>query len=186
MAEQLPVTVVMSRRAKPGDGQALLGWAEQMCHTAAAFPGYLDGRVQTVPNAEGEGAEIVTGLSFATGQDLITWEQSNERAACLEAGGMLTAGPPRAVSIGSPSGRLWVAGGPREPLQLSRGMSTFLIWLGLFPPAVLLNLVMETFADSWHIGARTFVMTAVLVPVVVLGTVPLVQRLYARLFSGES
>lgn len=185
ITEWMPVTVVVSRRAAPRSESALVGWADRMCATAAGFPGYLGGKIQTRPRDGNASAEVVLGLSFATGQDLLFWEQSDERAACLMAVEGLTTGPPRGVPVDSLDARLWVADGAGRPAELSRGISTLMIWLGLFPPAVLLNVVMESFADSWHIGVRTLVMTAILVPVVVLGTVPILHHLYGRLLSGR-
>lgn len=184
MTESMPVTVVVSRRAAPRDRRALIGWAECMCATAAAFPGYLGGKVQTMPSDGNSDPEVVLGLSFATGQDLLVWERSDERAACLLAGEPLTKGPARGVSIDSLDGRLWVVQDPGRQTEVSRGISTLIVWLGLFPPAVLLNVLLESFADSWPVGLRTLVMTAVLVPVVMLGTAPIVHRLYRRLLAS--
>lgn len=185
ITESMPVTVVVSRRAAPRNERALVVWADRMCATAAAFPGYLGGKVQTVPGDDHSDPEVVLGLSFATGQDLLVWEQSDERAACLLAGEALTKGPARGVSIDSLDGRLWVVQDPGRPMKVSRSISTLIVWLALFPPAVLLNVLMESFADSWPIGLRTLVMTAILVPVVMLGTAPIVHRLYRRLFPNE-
>jgi antibiotic biosynthesis monooxygenase (ABM) superfamily enzyme len=173
----MPVTVVMTRRAREDHGPELVAWAEALCTTAATFPGHLSHAVhETTPG--GGATEVAVGLSFAGSEDLVRWERSDARAAALEAGGELTEGTPTPLTLEEMDARLW--GKPERAASsvssVSRWRAAGVVWLGLFPPAVLVNLALEPFTTGWPVVLRTLLLTVVLVPVVVLGTVPLINR----------
>jgi antibiotic biosynthesis monooxygenase (ABM) superfamily enzyme len=179
----MPVTVVMTRRAAPDHGADLVAWAESLCATAATFPGHLSHAVhETRPG--GGATEVAVGLSFASSEELVRWERSDARAAALEAGAEVTEGTPTPLTLEEMDARLW--GGPeRAASATSRWRAAGVVWLGLFPPAVLVNLALEPFTTGWPMVLRTLLLTVVLVPVVVLGTVPLINRaLLARCRPG--
>lgn len=174
---RMPVTVVVSRRTERPRGKALQQWAERLCDAASAFPGFLGCRVHSSPTDES--FEVVIGLSFTDVRSLLAWEQSTERAECLRVGASLTEGPPTALSIESlfiesMDGRLWASNAP-SPTTIPRWLSALVVWIGLFPPALLLNLVLDPFLTDWPAPLRTLVATLILVPLVVFVTVPLLQ-----------
>lgn len=170
----MPVTVVMARRAAPGRASELLAWAQRLCAVAATFPGHLSHKVQEARDGD-EATEVVVGLSFTTSGDLVRWEQSEARAVVLEAAGGLTQGSPTPLTLADMDVRLWADKGPPASLP-SRWRAALIVWLGLFPPAVVVNLLLEPYSHGWPTALRTLVLTVVLVPVVVLGTVPLLNR----------
>ena len=169
----MPVTVVMSRRAAHDRARELAAWAESLCAAASMFPGHLGHKVHEV--RKDSSTEVIIGLSFATSVDLIRWEQSDERAATLDAGAALTQGSPTPLSIATMDAQVW---GDRnsEPTALPRWSTAVIVWVGLFPPALLTNLLLEPYTGDWPTLLRTLVLTIVLVPIVVLGTVPLLNR----------
>lgn len=167
----MPVTVVMSRRAAPDRAGELVAWAESLCEVASAFPGHLGHKVHEAPTDTA--TQVIIGLSFATSADLVRWEQSAERAAALDTGAELTEGSPTSLAVQMMDAQVW-GGVERSPS--ARWRSAAIVWAGLFPPAVLTNLLLEPFAGGWPLALRTFVLTVILVPVVVLGTVPLINR----------
>ncbi|GAC1381554.1 MAG: hypothetical protein NVSMB48_09830 [Marmoricola sp.] len=174
MAElTMPVTVVMARRAAENRAADLSVWAGSLCTAASTFPGHLGHRVEEL--SKDGSTEIVIGLSFATSVDLVRWEQSDERASALVAGAELTQGSPTPLSLGAMDAQVW-GGRGGEPITMPRWFTAVIVWVGLFPSALLMNLLLEPYTGGWSTVLRTFVLTVVLVPVVVLGTVPLLNR----------
>ena len=169
---QMPVTVVVSRRTERPRGKELLQWAERLCDAASTFAGFLGSRVHSSPTDEF--LEVVIGLSFADVRSFLAWEESTERAECLRTGASLTEGPPTALSIESLDGQLWGSDTP-APTTLPRWVSALVVWIGLFPPALLLNLVLDPLLTGWPAPLRTLLTTLILVPLVVFVTVPLLQ-----------
>ncbi|MEU3271073.1 hypothetical protein ABZ639_09500 [Saccharomonospora sp. NPDC006951] len=163
MDTALPATVLVSRTAREHEGAALNRWAHELCRDAAGFPGYLCSHV-TAHDA----STVHIGLSFAGAEDLLRWERSETRASRLEEGEALTEGAPAPLPLAG-------AGGAPSRLR-----SAVLIWLALFPPAALINAVVIPHLDAWPGIARTLLLTLVLVPTVVFGTLPLLQNLLGR------
>lgn len=60
--DQLPVTVVVSRRPAPGRERDLERWADGLLELAARFPGHLAGEVMRAGDAEGD---LVVAISWA-------------------------------------------------------------------------------------------------------------------------
>ena len=179
MAElSLPVTVVMSRRAAGSRVPELSGWAESLCAAASTFPGHLGHKVRAVRTDDGS-TDLAIGLWFATSEDLVRWEQSDERAAALETGAELTQGLPKPLSLEDMDFRVWGEGGVQTP-AVSRGRAAVIVWIGLFPPAVVMSMLLEPHTREWPLPLRTLLLTLILVPVVVLGTVPLLNRALLR------
>lgn len=166
---QLPVTMAAVRSARPGEQTALEAWGHSLCATARRFPGYLHSWVQNVdPNA----ARVSIGVTFATAHDLAQWQASPERLQHLREGARLTDGAPLAPPDGTMPERSQCSTEPPQP----RWLLALLVWLGLYPPAVLLNCCLSWMMASWPVPASTFVTTAALVLFVVFVSLPLLQR----------
>ncbi|ASR35686.1 hypothetical protein BAY61_12510 [Prauserella marina] len=166
MSTALPATVLVSRTARDRDGAALNKWAHELCRDAAGFPGYLCSHV-----AAGGDSTVHIGLSFAGAEHLLRWERSETRASRLAEGEALTEGTPAPLPLTRGGG---TGGAP------SRLRSAILIWVALFPPAVLINAVVIPHLDAWPGIARTLLLTLVLVPTVVFGALPLLQNALGR------
>lgn len=61
----------------------------------------------------------------------------------------------------------------------------FITWLGIFPLITGLLIALEPLMQSWPVVARTFVLTAVLVPLMVYVVVPLLSRAFAPWLYGR-
>lgn len=121
---------------------------------------------------------VVVGLTFGTSADLVRWEQSEERATVLDAGVELTQGEPIPLTLEAMDLRVW--GDPhRDDAAAPRWRAAAIVWTALFPPAVVMNLLLEPHTREWPSVLRTLLLTVILVPVVVLGTVPLLSRALA-------
>ena len=170
----LPVTVLVSRTARNRDAAALAGWADRLCRDAAGFPGHLASRVERA-TADGR-ASVRIGVTFASAADLLHWERSVARTRRLAEVDALAEG--RAVALSVADLDHWGLAA-RSPAP-SRLRSAVLIWIALFPPALLLNALLMPTLDGWPVLARTLLLTLVLVPVVVFGTLPLLNQALAR------
>ncbi|MBK1787579.1 hypothetical protein [Prauserella cavernicola] len=172
MSTALPVTVVVSRTACGPGGAALTRWAHELCRDAAGFPGHLGAHVDT--RIENGDTTVHIGVTFAGAAELLRWERSGIRARRLAEGDALTHGEPVALGITElvPA----ATSGPPP----SRVRSAVLIWAALFPPAAVVNATLMPHLDAWPGIVRTLLLTLLLVPIVVLGTLPLLQRVLRR------
>lgn len=64
-------------------------------------------------------------------------------------------------------------------VQPPRYKLTALTWLALYPMLTLVLTLTEPLLRTWPLPLRTLVVTAVLVPAMTYGAMPLVQRLFA-------
>ncbi|SFO55134.1 Antibiotic biosynthesis monooxygenase (ABM) superfamily enzyme [Pseudonocardia ammonioxydans] len=166
--DPLPVSVLTARTAR-GPGGALTDWAQDLCRAAATMPGHLATHIGE-ESADGR-TTVHVGVTFASAEDLLRWERSPARKHLLDEVAALAEGEPRTFSVDGL--HQWT---PRGPSKLR---TTLLIWIALFPIALLMNLLVMPLLEEWPVAARTLLLTAVLVPGVVLGTLPLLTALLA-------
>jgi uncharacterized protein len=173
---QLPVTMAAVRSARSGKQTSLETWAHSLCSIALGFPGCVGCRVSYLdPSA----SRILVSVTFATAQDLLQWQDSQERHEHLRRGEPLTDGRPVPVA------------GSVEPAQSSsategaqpRWLLALLVWLGLYPPALLINVYLRSMFTSWPVALSTLVITGALVVFVVFFSLPLLQRVARRVMG---
>ena len=90
--DQLPVTIVVSRRPAPGRERDLAEWADGLLGLAERFPGHLAGEVMATHDLEGD---LVVAISFENADAVHFWERSEERAAWLARADELLSEPAR-------------------------------------------------------------------------------------------
>ena len=132
--DQLPVTIVVSRRPAPGRERDLAEWAQGLLDLAARFPGHLG---MTVIRPRPGAGTYTFMFRFATHDQLRAWDDSEERKAWVARADEL-AGPARrdeAVGI-----EAWFAlpeaGSPRPPPRWKMAIAS---WLVAFPTIQILN-----------------------------------------------
>jgi uncharacterized protein len=168
MATPIPVTVAATRRARPPAADALRQWAAQLCTAAAQFPGHLASEVR---HLDGRRPGVTVALTFASAQAASVWEGSVQRADLVEEAESFCEGP------ASPAPML-TGGGPAP----ARWRTALVVWAGLFPFALLLNVTAGPALASLPVLLRTTITTVALVlPTVYIG-VPLFQKV---LFAGR-
>lgn len=155
----VPVAISATRLAKPGRASDLTAWALRLGEGAAQFPGYQRHDVSHT----GVG-QILTTISFATATEAAAWERSDQRASLLDEGVEYT--------------DLILLGTPRPAAAPSRLRSIAMVWLALFPFALLLNAVGGPFFAGLALLPRTLVTTLTTVPLVVVFGIPVVNRLW--------
>lgn len=170
MATPIPVTVAAMRRTRPCAGDALRRWAEELCTAAARFPGYLGSEVRYL---DGRRPEVTVALTFTSAQAASMWEASAQRADLVAEAEAFCEGPPTPAPM--------LTGGPAQ----ARWRTALVVWAGLFPFALLLNVTAGPALASLPVMVRTILTTIALVlPTVYLG-VPLFQRaLFGRHGTG--
>lgn len=78
-----PVTVSIARKIKPGKEAEYESWVRKIIQVGSGFPGHLGVDVLT-PSAR-TGGDYVLLVRFDTYANQRAWEESQERANCLEA-----------------------------------------------------------------------------------------------------
>lgn len=166
---QLPVTVVVSRRPKPGHEQDLVDWANGISEVAETFSGHL-GR-QVYPPSLPDRSDLVIAFSFASAAELRAWETSPQRAEWLKKADAIAEGPQHTVgltgfeSIFSPS-----VGVTKSPPP--RWKTGVIIGLALFPLSLLLNWLVMPHLSSWNVVLRVALSTLIIVPYMIYFAVP--------------
>lgn len=162
----LPVTVAATRRARAGQEDGLVRWADELCAAAGRTAAGVTCRVD---RRRRYGSVTVTVVvTFPSAAQAHAWERSPERAAVLARGDALTDGAPAAPAL--------LPGGAAGP----RWRTTLIVWAGLFPFALAVNLAAGGALDRLPVLPRTLVTTAVLVPLAVYVGIPAVTWLLAR------
>jgi antibiotic biosynthesis monooxygenase (ABM) superfamily enzyme len=159
----LPVTVAATRRARPDRVEDLERWAATLCATAGEFPGmrHCDVRRRRVRGS----LELTVSLTFTSAATAHAWEASPVRADLVARGDALSEGDATTV--------LLFPAGPAPP----RWRTALIVWAGLFPFALALNVLAEAPMAGLPVVLRTVLTTAVLVPLAVFVGIPVVQRL---------
>lgn len=180
-AHHMPVTVVVSRRPKPGKEAALVAWAEGISEAASHFPGHL-GRTIYPPSAP-DREDLVMVFSFDNADALTAWETSDIRRAWLAQADAIAEGQQHFhsltgfESIFSPS-----VGATKSPPP--RWKTGAVIALALFPLSLVLNWFVMPYlpvvSDNTYVMAliRVIVSVAIIVPYMVYFAMPgLTKRL---------
>lgn len=175
----LPVTVIVSRRPKPGHEADLVTWAEGISGAAAQFDGHL-GRAIYPPQAP-DRDELVLVFSFDTAEHLAVWENSAERQQWLERARPLVATARYGheltgfESIFSPS-----VGVTKSPPP--RWKTGSVIAIALFPLSLLLNYLVMPFVPTtgaWGLDVliRVTITVAIIVPYMVYFAMPRLTKM---------
>ena len=168
--EQLPVTVVVSRRPAAGREAALAAWAQGLLDLAGRFPGYLAGEVMSTHDAEGD---LVVAISWANADAVHFWERSEERDAWLARADDLLEGPARPQLV---SGFESIFAPSASSTPVPRWKTAVVIALAIYPASLVVNLVLGPAIAGWPLPLRVLVTTAVLVPFMVWAGVPWLSR----------
>ena len=174
---KLPVTVAVSRRVATENRGAAREWADGLVNAAQRFPGYLDSEIH-VKDRNG-GVDIVVGLNFERAQNLVAWEESDERVEHVRRGDELTQGAPVGITLANLD-LLWNA--PREATPAPQRWKTALwVWTALTPAAVLLNVYLVPHLGGLPVILRTLLSTVILVLWVIWLGLPAVHYVRTRL-----
>ncbi|MDT7839077.1 antibiotic biosynthesis monooxygenase [Aquabacterium sp. OR-4] len=172
------VTVLISRRVKPGHDAEFERLCRQLMEVAASFAGYLGSSL--VHPGEEPGADdglYHVVLAFDRAASLQAWQDSPARALGLAALAPHIDGEP---SIRHVSGLAhWFQ--PRHTLPLGqppRWKVAIVTWLGICPTVYAVFLAMGPWLGAWPLLPRVALMTAVVVAAMTWLVAPQLTRLF--------
>ncbi len=168
-----PVTVVLSRRARPGRRDALEAWLRGVTAAAAAFPGHLGAEVHRPSPPEQPDHVLV--FRFASAEDLERWNRSPERAEWLARAEPLTDGAPTAVVLTGMEG--WFALPGRAVRPPPRWKTAVVTAPVIFVLVVGLSVTAGPVLDRLPLLLRTAVTTVLLVGTMTWVVMPPLTRL---------
>lgn len=174
------VTVLVSRRVKPGHEAAFIEAANAMTAAARPFAGYLGGQM-VHPGADEAAAESESNLyhtvfAFDTPEHLLAWQTSPERTRCLQAMAQhtLSASTLREVSG---LGHWFTPTGAPAHQPPPRWKVALVTWLGICPTVYVLFLVVAPFLADWPLLPRVMVITVLVVLLMTWVVAPQLTRL---------
>lgn len=178
-----PVTLVLSRRAKPGREAEMESWLRGVVAAASAFPGHLGAEVHRPVLTEHP--DYVVVYRFATADDLARWNASAERADWLRRAEPLTQGEAHLQAFGGMDGWFTLPG--RQPVAPPPRWKTAAITA---PVIYLLVVVLSLAAGPALAGLplllRTAATTLVLVPTMTWVVMPPLTRLLRHWLFGPA
>ncbi len=173
------VTVLVTRRIKPGHESAFEAAMVQMMVAAESFPGHLGGHLVR-PGAEagedgppdgGEGNLYHVIFAFDSQEHLAAWQDSPVRGLGLKAVAPHTMGEQQMRQV---SGLAHWFAEPKGPPQAPppRWKVAVVTWLGIFPTVLMLFLTVVPLMADWPLVPRTMVVTALVVLIMTWGVAP--------------
>lgn len=160
------VTVLVSRRVKPGYEAAFVRAADAMAEAAHRFPGHLGGQMV---HPEGEVDEddtqrnlFHTVFAFDTPEHLQAWQNSPEPAARLQAIAPHTLSSTRLREV-SGLGHWFTPAGGVAHQPPPRWKVAVVTWLGIVPTVYFLFLTVAPLLVNWPLLPRVMVLTLLVV-----------------------
>ena len=158
------VTVLVSRRFKPGHEAAFEQASDAMTAAAKLFPGHLGGQM-VHPDPEGDDEEsnlYHTVFAFDTTEHLQVWQTSSERTACLQAIAPHTLSSSKLREV-SGLGHWFTPPGVAAHQPPPRWKVAVVTWLGIFPTVYFLFLTVAPLLSNWPLLPRVMVITMLVV-----------------------
>lgn len=167
------VTVLVTRRIKPGQEAAYEKLMHDIMRAAAEFPGHLG--AQLVRPDEQPGSE--PGLyhvvfAFDSPQHLQAWQDSPARSLGLAALEPLVAGPAQTQMIGLAN---WFMSSSQQPPP--RWKVAIMSWLGIFPTVLVLFLLLGETLAQWPLVPRVMTLTGLVVLIMTWIVAPQLTRI---------
>jgi len=166
------VTVLITRRIKPGHETAFEAAMTQMIIAAAAFPGHLGGHLVR-PGEDASDEENLYHVIFAydSAEHLAAWQSSPVRALGLAAVAPHTEGEQQVRQLTGMAHWFVEPKGPKLTPP-PRWKVAVVTWLGIFPTVLFLFLTVAPLMADWPLVPRTMVITALVVLIMTWGVAP--------------
>ncbi|KAA0874950.1 antibiotic biosynthesis monooxygenase [Nitrincola tapanii] len=173
---QEPVTVVISRRVKPGCETEFEQLSTEMTETAAQFPGYLGANLFRPASKDDPEYRIV--FKFRSQAELSQWQEAPKRLALLDKFEDLLIEPSK-VEI--TSGIItWFTLPAQNPVQPpAKWKMTFVSWLALYPTVTLIFFLIADLLAPLPLPLRTMIITAIVMVLMSYVLMPRFTRWFA-------
>ena len=170
-----PVSVVVTRRIKPGCERAYEELVKGIHEAIKGFDGYLGSHILRPSSPDHPEYRII--FRFDTTKHLRTWEVSAERREWLERmSGLLVGTPVYQALSGLETWFTLPGGGPIVPPPRYKMM--LVTWLAVFPLLTAFNYAFQPVFQGMPIWLRVLVGTALVIPLMTYVVMPRMTRLF--------
>jgi len=166
------VTVLVTRRIKPGHEEAFESLMGNMMAAAKEFTGHLGSQL-VKPTAEEPGLYQVV-FAFDSEPHLEAWQSSPARALGLAAIDPLTEGPAQMRQVIGMAHWFMTGTQHAPPPRWKVAITT---WLGIFPTVLVLFLLIGDILAQWPLVPRVMTLTGLVVLVMTWIVAPQLTRL---------
>lgn len=181
--QKTTITVVVSRRVKEGKEEEFESLSLQLTEYASSFEGYL-GSVSFKPSSSDD-PEYRIIYKFNNQDNLDIWLNSKERLKILEQiEDLLQEESKISTSLGIVS---WLSLPGKPKVKAPKKYKITLVsWLALYPTVTLIFLLFGDILSEMPLLARTFIVTAIVMPVMSYVLMPRVTKWFSFwLFSND-
>jgi hypothetical protein len=176
---EAPVTVVVSRRVKPGREQAYEEWVHGVVQVAMGYEGHLGSNV--FRPSDPEHPDYVLVFQFNSQANLDRWIQSEDRKAWLAKVEPLVEGPMKADVLTGLENWFTLPSHRHAPASPPpRHKMAMVTWLAIFPLINVLGAGLAPVLSPLPPLLRSAVMSALMVTLMTYVVMPRLTRLFAR------
>jgi len=172
-----PVTVVISRRVKPGyeaEFEACLAGVTAAC---GQFPGYLGSSIFRPVSADDPEYRVV--FKFDRLSNLRRWENSEERQIWFTQAAALTERPPD-IQVLTGLETWFTLPGKATIMPPLRYKMALVTWVAVFPLITVISIVLQKQLSLLPTILRVMVVTAIAVPIMTYLLMPKMTLLFAK------
>ncbi|MBW4581651.1 MAG: antibiotic biosynthesis monooxygenase [Tildeniella nuda ZEHNDER 1965/U140] len=170
------VTVVISRRVKPGCETAFEAFLVGVTAACSQFPGYLGSSIFRPASVDDPEYRVI--FKFDQLSNLRHWEASAERQIWFNQADTLTVCPPN-VQVLTGLETWFTLPGKAAIVPPPRYKMSLVTWLAVFPLITALSTLFQTQLALLPIVCRVMVITAIVVPTMTYLLMPQMTRLFA-------
>lgn len=176
-----PVTVEVMRRPKPGKEMAFEEYLTGISRAAMAQPGHLGTNIFRPPKGTNQPYRII--FKFERRSQLRRWESSSERAEWRALAESVSQSCDRAETCGLEA---WFTLPESHTPHPPRHKMMLLVWLGIYCLVNLAFITVGPLVEYLPLLVRTFILTALIVPIMTYLVLPLLTRLFKRWLFNSS
>ncbi len=170
------VTVVISRRVKPGCEAEFEAFLQGVTAACSQFPGYLGSSLFRPASADDPEYRVI--FKFDRLSNLRQWEQSEERQRWFTQAEALTVCPP-SIQVLTGLETWFTLPGKAAIVPPPRHKMALVTWLAVFPLITVISTVLQNWLAPLPILLRAMVVTAIAVPTMTYLLMPQMTRLFA-------
>ncbi|HEY9646668.1 MAG TPA: antibiotic biosynthesis monooxygenase [Chroococcidiopsis sp.] len=171
------VTVVISRRVKPGCEEQFEAFLLGVTAACSQFPGYLGSSIFRPASADDPEYRVI--FKFDQLSHLRRWETSAERQTWFAQAEALTECPPT-IQVLTGLETWFTLPGKAAIVPPPRYKMALVTWLAVFPLITLISAVLQNQLLPLPLVLRVMVVTAIAVPTMTYGLMPQMTRLFAQ------
>ncbi len=169
-----PVTVIVKHCVKSGNEAAYEVWAQKVSHAASRFEGFLG--VNFIRPSEGKGSEYVLIFKFNSYENLLVWEESDERQHWVNMRRSMTVGEPRIKRY--TGWDYWFALPDAAIIPPPKYKMAIITFISLYPLALLVPMALNPFIGQLETFLFTLFNSAIIILIMSYIMMPLMVNLF--------